>query len=126
MKRLCLLLCLIVALITPSCSAKRSFINPYPRFEHYVDGDDPGEALYLTDIIAKDPLEAQKRAKVDGEGLLGQVQSYAGYLTVNKQYESNTFFWYFPAEVNVDYAPVVLWLQGRYFWYVFDWSYNMK
>lgn len=116
MKRLFLLLCLIaILLITPSYSARRSFINPYPRFKHYNDGDDPGEALYLTDIIAKDPLEAQKRALVQGEGLLGQVKSYAGYLTVNKEYQSNTFFWYFPAEVNTDYAPVVLWLQGLYF-----------
>lgn len=111
MKLASLFLCSIVVLISPS-SAKRSFINPYPRYKHYVDGDDPGDALYLTDIIAKDPLEAQKLAKVEGDGLLGQVQSYAGYLTVNKQYSSNTFFWYFPAEVNVDYAPVVLWLQG--------------
>lgn len=126
MKRLlCLLLCSIVVLITPTYTAKRSFINPYPRFKHYHDGGDPGEALYLTDIIAKDPLEAQKRAKVDGDGLLGQVQSYAGYLTVNKQYESNTFFWYFPAEVNVEYAPVVLWLQGKLFVRVFTLYNNL-
>lgn len=25
------------------------------------------------------------------------VKSYAGYLTVNKQYNSNLFFWFFPA-----------------------------
>lgn len=25
------------------------------------------------------------------------VKSYAGYLTVNKKYQSNLFFWFFPA-----------------------------
>ena len=26
--------------------------------------------------------------------------SYSGYLTVNDQYNSNMFFWFFPAKVN--------------------------
>lgn len=38
--------------------------------------------------------------------------SYAGYLTVNKEYNSNLFFWYVPARVNPENAPVMLWLQG--------------
>ena len=36
--------------------------------------------------------------------------SYAGYITVNQTYNSNMFFWFFPAQtVNVDVAPVLLW-----------------
>lgn len=40
------------------------------------------------------------------------IPNFAGYLTVNKQLNSNLFFWYFPAKVNAENAPVVLWLQG--------------
>ncbi|XP_029781649.1 probable serine carboxypeptidase CPVL [Suricata suricatta] len=40
------------------------------------------------------------------------VKSYAGYITVNKTYNSNLFFWFFPAQVQPMAAPVVLWLQG--------------
>lgn len=28
-----------------------SFVNPYPRFQHFSDDGDPGEALYLTKYI---------------------------------------------------------------------------
>ncbi|KAF7237727.1 putative serine carboxypeptidase CPVL [Varanus komodoensis] len=40
------------------------------------------------------------------------VKSYSGYLTVNKTHNSNMFFWFFPAHVNPENAPVLLWLQG--------------
>lgn len=40
------------------------------------------------------------------------IESYAGYFTVNKQYNSNIFFWFFPAMKNPDDAPVLLWLEG--------------
>ncbi|EFN81843.1 Probable serine carboxypeptidase CPVL [Harpegnathos saltator] len=43
---------------------------------------------------------------------MGDVSSYSGYLTVNKEYNSNLFFWFFPAMHNPKTAPVVLWLQG--------------
>lgn len=41
-----------------------------------------------------------------------KVQSYAGYFNVNKTYNSNMFFWYFPAEIDPENAPVLLWLNG--------------
>ena len=41
------------------------------------------------------------------------IKNYAGYFTVNKKYNSNLFFWFFPAKVNAADAPVVLWLQGN-------------
>lgn len=40
------------------------------------------------------------------------IESYAGYFTVNKEYNSNLFFWFFPAKENPNDAPVLLWLQG--------------
>ncbi len=39
-------------------------------------------------------------------------QSFSGYLTVNKGYDSNMFFWFFPAQNGNTTAPVLLWLQG--------------
>ena len=40
-------------------------------------------------------------------------QSFSGYLTVNKEYNSNMFFWFFPAQNgNKPDTPVMLWLQG--------------
>jgi len=41
-----------------------------------------------------------------------QRQSFSGYLTVNKEYNSNMFFWFFPAQNGNTSAPVLLWLQG--------------
>jgi vitellogenic carboxypeptidase-like protein len=41
-----------------------------------------------------------------------KCQSYSGYLTVNKEYNSNIFFWFFPTQNGDMNAPVLLWLQG--------------
>jgi len=55
--------------------------------------------------------EAQEASKVT---LLEapQVRSHAGFMTVNPQFNSNMFFWFFPAEYQAATAPVVIWLQG--------------
>ncbi|XP_037073484.1 LOW QUALITY PROTEIN: probable serine carboxypeptidase CPVL [Pollicipes pollicipes] len=70
------------------------------------------EALFLTPYIQAGELEKGRNlSKV--RGLAGtDVESYAGYLTVNEEYNSNMFFWFFPAKENPAEAPVVLWLQG--------------
>ena len=34
-------------------------------------------------------------------------------MTVNAEFDSNMFFWYFPAAYQPHQAPVVLWLQVR-------------
>jgi vitellogenic carboxypeptidase-like protein len=40
-------------------------------------------------------------------------ESYSGYLTVNKQFNSNMFFWFFPAQnSHLSSTPLLLWLQG--------------
>jgi len=38
--------------------------------------------------------------------------SYSGYITVNETTNSNTFFWYFPAQSGDSNAPTQLWLNG--------------
>lgn len=54
--------------------------------------------------------QARKLAAVNHPEM--NIENYAGYLTVNKEYNSNMFFWFFPAKVDQQNAPVVLWLQG--------------
>jgi len=31
-----------------------------------------------------------------------RVESYSGYLTVNKEFDTNMFFWFFPAVVRIN------------------------
>ncbi|XP_046426243.1 venom serine carboxypeptidase [Neodiprion fabricii] len=91
-----------------------AFINPYPKLASYPlkEGDDAGEPLFLTPLIEAGKIdEARKLATVRHDEML-DVPSYSGYFTVNKEYQSNTFFWFFPSQINPKSAPVVLWLQG--------------
>ena len=59
-----------------------------------------GEPLFLTSYIENGQLEiAREKAEVH-HVKMEDVKSYAGYLTINKEYNSNIFFWYFPSKVN--------------------------
>ncbi|XP_047999033.1 venom serine carboxypeptidase-like [Leguminivora glycinivorella] len=74
--------------------------------------DDPGEPLFLTPYVERgDIATAKKLARVTLNNL--EVESYAGFFTVNKTYNSNQFFWYFSSKsLDKHKAPVLLWLQG--------------
>jgi hypothetical protein len=60
-----------------------------------------GPALFLSPLITAGKIaEAQKRAYSRFDLPLSSVDSYSGYLTVNKPAcKSNMFFWFFPAKV---------------------------
>lgn len=52
----------------------------------------------LTELIEDgNEDEARILSRVNESAFLGII-SYSGYLTVNDDYDSNLFFWYFPAE----------------------------
>lgn len=96
------------------------FFNAEGLFHRYPklnlgerDGGDPGSPLFLTPYVENGNIEEGKRlARVPFTESL-RIKSYAGYFTVNKKYDSNQFFWYFPAMVpDNKNAPVVVWLQG--------------
>lgn len=76
--------------------------------------EDPGTPLFLTPYIESGKIgEAKHLARVpftENENL--GFQSYSGFFTVDKRYNSNQFFWYFPAMNNNADAPVLVWLQG--------------
>lgn len=71
-----------------------------------------GKPLILTTMIEDGDIEtAQDLCKV--KPLLGDIKSYAGFLTVDKTYNSNLFFWFFPSASEDDNtAPVIVWLYG--------------
>lgn len=78
-----------------------AFTNVYPKIKDYPlrPNEDAGNPLFLTPLLDEGKVdEARKRATVQHKEV-DQVSSYAGYLTVNKQYDSNMFFWFFPAQV---------------------------
>ncbi|XP_028155892.1 venom serine carboxypeptidase-like [Ostrinia furnacalis] len=77
-------------------------------------GFDAGSPLLLTPYIEQNKLEeARKAAKVDSDYLLPDMDSYAGYLTVNKEYNANLWFWYFPVQDKpIEDTPWIIWLQG--------------
>ncbi len=84
----------------------------YPKIKSFSTENlgNVGDALILTPFINAGQLEkARKLSRVTN---FTSVESYSGYFTVNETYNSNMFFWFFPAAFNVETAPVVLWLQG--------------
>jgi vitellogenic carboxypeptidase-like protein len=73
-------------------------------------GADPGSPLFLTPYIEKG--EIQKARELSAVKGIGTHPSYSGFFTVNSTYNSNMFFWYFPAQSGDAKAPLLLWLQG--------------
>ncbi|XP_026818058.1 venom serine carboxypeptidase-like isoform X1 [Rhopalosiphum maidis] len=75
------------------------------------DGGSGDGPLYLTPLIQAGRIdEARAASKV--KPLKAAIESYSGYLTVDKAHGSNMFFWFFPAMSGAKDAPVMLWLQG--------------
>lgn len=69
--------------------------------------------LILTPYLKKNEVErARQLSRVTPD--LGNVVSYSGYFTVNKNLTcgNHLFFWFFPAVRDWEKAPVILWLQG--------------
>ncbi|XP_059741871.1 probable serine carboxypeptidase CPVL isoform X2 [Bos taurus] len=73
---------------------------------------DPGQRLFLTPYIETGKLEEGRQLSLVPPFPGWNLTSYSGYITVNKTYNSNIFFWFFPAKIEPQNAPVVLWLQG--------------
>jgi hypothetical protein len=76
--------------------------NVYPKITQIPAHGNPGEPLFLTPFIEAGKIkQAQHLAKVEPLKGAEEIKSYSGYLTVNKAYNSNLFFWYFPVEVSI-------------------------
>lgn len=119
--------CCAVAICTLVTFAQTVLVKVNENF--IKDDKDCGEPLFLSPLIKAGKLEeARSKARVDGLPNAPQIESYSGYLTVNEEFNSNIFFWFFPSKVNDTYlmnklmiyfnliqnqnAPISLWLQG--------------
>lgn len=82
-------------------SFTKGFSNIYHKVKDYpCSKDDTGSPLFLTPLIDNNQIdEARNKALVQHKEM-NDVSSYAGFLTVNKNYNSNMFFWFFPAVVS--------------------------
>ena len=68
---------------------------PHPNLTE----EDIGQPLFLTPYLESGKiLEAQDLSRV--RGLPTNIPSYSGFLTTNKNYDSNIFFWYIPSTVR--------------------------
>ncbi|XP_037034544.1 venom serine carboxypeptidase-like [Bradysia coprophila] len=103
---------MIFIVLTFSIGVVQCLFNPYPRYTEFFDGGDTGEPIFLTEYIEKGEFELAKNLSLVNHDDMKWLTSYAGYLTVNKTFNSNMFFWFFPAKLDQAKAPVVLWLQG--------------
>ncbi|XP_064617253.1 probable serine carboxypeptidase CPVL isoform X2 [Liolophura sinensis] len=104
-------LCLCLGMITEGRNAFRAmFPEKFPPM--LKNGVDPGKPLFLTPYLEKGQIDLARQLSLVGPLNGTNVKSYSGYLTVNKTYNSNLFFWFFPAQKDPMNAPVLLWLQG--------------
>ncbi|KAI4497154.1 hypothetical protein M0802_007638 [Mischocyttarus mexicanus] len=91
-----------------------AYTNVYPKLKRCVSDEnvDVGNPLFLTPLIENGKIDEARRKSIVEHSEMGDVSSYSGFFTVNKEYDSNLFFWFFPAKNNPKDAPVVLWLEG--------------
>lgn len=94
----------ILAVVVAGC---QGFTNVYPKLKSrpVARGEDAGEPLFLTPLIEGGKIDEARKASLVQHMEMKDVGSYAGYLTVNKEYNSNLFFWFFPA-AEVYYACI--------------------
>ncbi|XP_035231146.1 probable serine carboxypeptidase CPVL [Stegodyphus dumicola] len=74
----------------------------------------PNEPLILTPYIESGDIElARNLSKTRPLPAANpHLLSYSGFFTVRKEYDSNIFFWFFPALNGDEDSPIILWLQG--------------
>jgi len=60
------------------------------------------DPLLLTPYIEKGLLsEAKNLSLVKDLPNVKNIESYSGFLTINKEFNSNLFFWFFPSFVSI-------------------------
>ena len=86
--------------ISPAIFKSSPLLSMFPGSPPYVahNTSDVGDPLILTPLIENGDVEkARNLSKVDSQ--FSDIDSYTGFFTVNKKYNSNLFFWYVPAQV---------------------------
>jgi vitellogenic carboxypeptidase-like protein len=103
-------LSIILAYFLIQCHVGFCIFNVYPKIKQVSINGEAGEPLFLTPLIESGNIkEARDKALVPPLAGAEDVVSYSGYFTVNKQLNSNLFFWFFPAEVNINLSDMTIW-----------------
>lgn len=99
-----LVLALSTLLLVLPHESTSGYSNVYPQLKQFqlADKEDVGAPLFLTPLIENGKIDEARAKAVVQHKEMGDISSYSGYLTVNKQYNSNLFFWFFPAMVSND------------------------
>lgn len=97
------------------CVTGSGALNQYPKIKQYpIQGiSSSTKPLILTPLLDAGKIkEARSASRVSP--LYGDhgVESYSGFFTVNKQFKSNLFVWFFKSQTSFAGDPMVLWLQG--------------
>ncbi|MEQ2308255.1 hypothetical protein AMECASPLE_026348 [Ameca splendens] len=101
-----------------SAAAARTCSSFFCRKSHRVsglNGVDPGSPLFITPYLEKGAIDEARELSMVGNMSGANVKSYAGYFTVNKSYNSNLFFWFFPAYMVSSASSSTLSMFSRHF-----------
>lgn len=109
-----LLLLLAAAVVAGAAARRRGGQRPSSWEDDDADAPavDPGTPAYLTPLLEAGKHREAQNASRTSPPLLADLESYSGFLTVDKARDANLFFWFFPADKGMADAPLVLWLQG--------------
>jgi hypothetical protein len=84
---------------------KGPFLSMFPKVPKHpnLTENDVGKPLILTPFIKSGKInEAKDLSRVRN---IPDIETYSGFLTVNKKYDSNLFFWYVPSKVSSSFLP---------------------
>ena len=99
MKVVLILLFAVVIHLTDGLFRKNLF--PSVQLANKFSGD-AGEPLFLTKYIKSGKIDEARRLSQAGPLPNGpNITSYSGFFTVNQNYNSNLFFWFFPSLVSL-------------------------
>ncbi|CAG7818374.1 unnamed protein product [Allacma fusca] len=94
-----------------------TLILVHEAFNNYGNTcNESGGELFLTPMIKSGEYDKARAAAEDNMNLIhanfkNPIKSFSGYLTIDEKYNSNLFFWFFPAQEKPEKAPVILWVN---------------
>lgn len=110
MNTVILLLLISVSYVSGRGFLRTMFPQDYPAM--LKNGQDPGQPVFLSPLIEQGKFDEAQKASLVGTLDGTSLKSYAGFITVNKTYNSNMYFWFFPSQRDPANDPILLWLQG--------------
>ena len=80
------------------------FPGSAPKLINNILDADVGEPLILTPFLESGQIQKARELSMvknlSTSGSSANIETYSGFLTVNKTYDSNLFFWFAPAQVR--------------------------